>query len=167
MTNESFFRRLDLRQAFGSAVSAMAESKVERPRLKDAPELGLVIAVEPKRAREAGAEFGADLPASGITPVQVKIENRTERTYSFQRDQVKLVTQEGQRMEALAPDEIGSKLGDGMRTQLEQKMIGEGELVPGATLQGFMYFPVSTYRRATVVLLDQESEEPEGFSVEF
>ena len=167
LSNESFFQRMDLRKAFASAINAMGERKVDRPRVKTAPDLGLLIAVEPQRGRQAGAEFGADLSASGITPVQVKIENRTERTYSFQRDQVTLVTQEGKRMDALDPAAIGGRLGDGLRAQLEQKSIHEGQLAPGATLQGFLYFPVSTYHRATIVLLDLASEEPEGFTVEF
>lgn len=166
-TDESFFRRRELRQGFSRAINAMAEGRIEQPRIGSQLQPGLVIAVEPQRNRGAAAEFGADLPASGVTPVHLKIENRTERTYGFQRANVKLVTQEGKSVEPLPLEAVTDRLGSGLRAKLEMKLIGEGDVAPGAMLAGFVYVPVSAYRRATILLMDRATGEAEGLAVEF
>jgi hypothetical protein len=152
-----------MRRDFPLAIAAVIAQPTRRPRAKKEPDQGVLITLEPQRSRESTAEFGADLPASGVTPVRMRIENRTTRTYGFQRAQVKMVTQEGKRVDALAPSSIGG----GLQGQLEQKLIAEGDLAPGAMLNGFMYFPSSAYRRASVLLLDRDTDEGEGFAVEF
>jgi hypothetical protein len=167
LSDEGFTRRIGLRRDFPPAVAGLLARKVKRPRAKREPDRGLLITVEPQRGRDAGAEFGADLPASGVTPVRLKIENRTERTYGFEREQVKLMTQEGRRVEPLRDKEIENRLGTPLQSQLAAKLITDGDLQPGATRSGFVYFPAAAYRRATIIMLDRESDEPEGFSVEF
>jgi hypothetical protein len=167
LTDEGFTRRMGLRRDFPPAIAELLTRKVNRPRAKQEPDRGLLISVEPQRGRDAGSEFGTDLPASGVTPVRLKIENRTERTYGFERAQVKLVTQEGRRVDALAVDVLGQRLGEPLQAQLAAKLITDGDLTPGATRTGFMYFPAAAYRRATIILLDRESDESEGFTVEF
>lgn len=167
LSDEGFTRRIGLRRDFPPAVAALLERKVKRPRAKREPERGLLITVEPQRGREAGAEFGADLPAFGVTPVRLKIENRTARTYGFEQAQVKLLTQEGRLVEPLRDEEIENRVGAPLQAQLAARRITDGDLNPGATLQGFVYFPAAAYRRATVIMLDRENDEPEGFSVEF
>lgn len=165
-TSEGFARRMSLRRDYPEAIAAVIQQPVRAPRVKQEPDLGLIITVEAQRSREASAIFGTDLPASGITPVQVKIDNRTERTYAFSRDRVKLVTQDGRNAPPLTAHDL-TKLGAGLPAQLEGKLIGEGDLGPGANHAGFMYFPAAAYRRATIILLDRETDEPEGFNVEF
>src|SRR5262249_25634127 len=120
-----------------------------------------------KRSRDARAIFGVDLPTAGITPLELKIDNRTERTYAFSRARVKVVTQDGHESHPLREKDLAAKLGDTVSTQLAAKLIAEGDLAPGGGRTGFMYFPAAAYRRATVILLDRESDEPEGFNVEF
>ena len=107
------------------------------------------------RGSEASAEFGYDLSASGITPVRVKIDNRSDRTYAFSADAVQLVTQEGARTPPLT-DASTDKLAGSLQPTVRKKRIPDATLAPKDVLTGFVYFPVSTYRRATVVLIDQE-----------
>jgi hypothetical protein len=166
-TSEGFSRRMSLRRDYPEALAAVIQQPVRAPRVKQEPDQGLIITVEAQRSREASAIFGSDLPSSGITPVQVKIDNRTERTYGFSRDRVKLVTQDGRNAPPLTAQDLSTKLGASLPTQLEGKLIAEGDLGPGANRTGFMYFPAAAYRRATIILLDLETDEPEGFNVEF
>jgi hypothetical protein len=166
VTDEPLPGSLTFKTDFASAIRTVAERRVNRPRLAERPETGLVITVEPLRSSDASGEFGVDLPSAGVTPVRVKIDNRTERTYAFATDRVRLVTQEGERVEPLAPGAVATRLKTDPNA-LAQKQIGDGTLAPKAVMSGFLYFPASAYRRATVVLIDAASEEEEGFSVEF
>jgi hypothetical protein len=93
--------------------------------------------------------------------VRIKIQNRTERRYRFRSDKVQLISQEGQRLSAVD----GTEAMSGGRVQ--DQLAEEATIEPGGTLEGVLHFPATTYRRATVVLIDVESDEPEGFSVEF
>jgi hypothetical protein len=165
-TDEPLPGSFSFKSNFAKAIRTVAERRITRPRLKERPQTGLVISVEPLRGGDASAEFGTDLTASGITPVRVKIDNRTDRTYAFAADGLQLVTQEGERVEPL-PDDETAKLAASARDYLRKKRIEDGQVAPKAVRSGFLYFPVSTYRRATLVLIDQETEEEEGFSVEF
>ena len=99
------------------------------------------MAVEALRSSDARSGRGFDLPADGVTRVRLTIDNRTDRTYAFAGTRVRLESQEGARAKPLTDAET--------------------------VIKGFLYFPASAYRRATVVLIDQETEEEEGFSVEF
>lgn len=166
-TTEGFSRRLGLRRDYAPAIAAVIQQPVRAPRVRQEPEQGLIIVVEAQRSREANAVFGVDLPASGITPVQVKIDNRTDRTYAFTRERVKLVTQDGRHAPPLTTKELSARLGASLPAQLESKLISETEVGPGAQHSGFMYFPAAAYRRASIILLDRENDEPEGFNVEF
>lgn len=165
-TDEPFPGALSFGTDFPAAIRTAAARRVTRPELKDRPEAGVVIGVEPLRGAEAAAEFGADLTAAGITPVRLKIDNRTDRRYAFAAAGVQLVSQEGERVEPLADDQAGA-LGAELQATMRRKRIADAAIAPRAVLSGFLYFPASAYRRATLVLIDQETEEEEGFSVEF
>jgi hypothetical protein len=165
-TSEPFGRRLGLRRDFAPAIAAVVQQPIRRPKVSDEPEDGLIINVHAQRSRDASSAFGLDLPASGITPVQVKIENRTDRTYGFSRERVKLVTQDGRNAPPLTGQDLSEKAGSS-GPALEAKLIAEGDLAPGGSRVGYMYFPAAAYRRATIILLDRENDEPEGFNVEF
>ena len=167
VTDEPWTARLFFRRDFSRAISTVAAQRVSPPRIKHTPERGLLISVEPLRSGDATSEFGADLTASGITPVRLRITNRTDRTYIFHPAKVQLVTQEGARMAALPMAKVVPAVGTELQGVLRDKQIGDGNVPPDAVLSGFLYFPASAYRRAKLVLIDQASEEAEGFSVDF
>ena len=58
-------------------------------------------------------------------------------------------------------------MGDQLQNVVREKIIADGGVEPNATMSGFLYFPASAYRRAKLVLIERESEEAEGFAVEF
>jgi hypothetical protein len=167
VTDESLIGRLDFPLSFAKAVEAVAATRVARPRIDDRPQHGVIIAVEPQRSPEALDAFGADLPAAGITPVRVQIANRTPRAYTFRAARVSLVTQDGTRRAGLPADEVAGRFDAAVQARVRAGALRDGTLAPGAELTGYLYVPAAAYRRASLVLLDQESEEPEGFSVEF
>jgi len=166
VTDEGIPAALTFGPDFKAALDKVAARHVTRPRLNDQPETGLLIAVEPLRGADAAAEFGNDLSSSGITAVRVKIDNHTDRTYDFTTAGVQLVTQEGERIEPLADAQL-AQLATSLHPILQKKRLGDATIAPQAVLSGFLYFPASAYRRATLVLVDQATEEEEGFSVEF
>lgn len=163
VTDQPLPGALGFKTDFASAVRKVAERRTVRPRLAENPETGLVIGVEPLRGSAASSAFDANLSGAGITPVRVKIDNRSDRTYLFAGARVQLVTQEGARVDPLPID----RAAPAARAEMRQRQIADGVLAPQAVVSGFLYFPASAYRRATLVLIDQESEEEEGFSVEF
>ena len=146
---------------FARAIEAVAARRVTRPALKERPATGMVITIEPLRSGEAQREVGAALP--GVTTVRMRIENRTERTYGFAGERVQMVSQEGARVDPLDAAATAEQIG----AAAAAKRIADGLLAPKASLSGFLYFPASAYRRATVVLIDTATEEEEGFRVEF
>jgi len=165
-TDEPLPGSLTFKSDFASAIAAVAARHEQRPRLASRPETGIVITVEPLRSGDARAEFDVDLPAAGVTPVRLRIENRSERTYTFAPRVARLVTQEGVRAKPLSAAAVATRAGVAP-APLQEKQIGAATLPPAAAVAGFLYFPASAYRRATIVLIDQASEEEEGFSVEF
>ena len=165
VTDEPLPGSLTFKSDFASTVDAVAARRIQRPHLASRPELGMVISVEPLRSGDARSALGVDLPADGVTPVRLTIDNRTDRTYAFAGKRVRLESQEGARAKPLTDAEI-AKHADAVPA-VREEMIADAVIEPHGVIKGFLYFPASAYRRATVVLIDQETEEEEGFSVEF
>jgi len=172
VTDEGFTTQLTFARRFSNALKENADRKVVQPRLSDEPPPGLELKVEPLRGSASESAFGLDLPGAGVTPVKVDIVNRSPRRYRFRRANVRLVTEEGTRAKPLTPAAAAQravKVGDAGEAAvlLQQKTIADGEIPPGGSLGGYLYFNAAAYRRARVVLTDVASDEPEGFSVEF
>jgi hypothetical protein len=167
VTDEPLPGSLTFKGDFSRAVDAVAARRITRPQLASRPATGMVITIEPLRGGESRSALGVDLPADGVTPVRLTIDNRTDRTYAFATSRVRLESQEGERTSALTSDQIGARAGAEGLQAARQHAIADAVIAPHAVITGFLYAPAAAYRRATVVLIDQESEEEEGFSVEF
>jgi hypothetical protein len=166
-TTLSITGRIGFRRDFPKQIAAVANRNATRHRAKKAKvETGLAIEVTPLRGG-AVQVFGADFTAVGITPVHVLIRNVTPQTYILETSRLQLVTQEGQRRSALAAEEVEALVPDEARAAVRRNSLSDGTIDPSATLDGYLFFPASTYRRAKVVLTDRESDESEGFSIEF
>jgi hypothetical protein len=161
-TDEPWLGGVRFRSDFPRTVDELAERRPARPST-DAPASGLVVSVEPLRSSEAVSEFGVDLPAAGISAVRLRIDNRTERTYVFRSSAVRLTSEAGTSAEPLGTDEVAPALTE----QLAAKRIADGDIGPGQTLSGFLFFRASAYKRASVGLTDRETDETEGLSIEF
>jgi hypothetical protein len=152
---------------FARAADAVAARRLQRPHVASRPEAGVVIGVEPLRGSAARNALGSDLPAAGVTPVRLTIDNRTERAYAFAAARVRLESQEGERIAPLGDAEAARRAGTAARQTLAEHAIADAVIAPAGSVTGFLYFPASAYRRATVVLIDEATQEEEGFSVEF
>jgi hypothetical protein len=161
-------RRVAFGQQFDTAVKAVAENERlgSGPR-KTAAAAGLVITVRPLLGSEAAREFGADLSASGITAVQVELDNRSSRAYLFDPKRLRLFSEGGDRKRSLSSEKAAAGHGSYLEEQLRARSIAEAAIEPGKKLAGFLYFPAAAYSRATLELTDRESGETEGFRVEF
>jgi hypothetical protein len=172
VTDEGFTTQIGFPQRFASTLKAEVAQKRVRPTLDQEEQRGLAITVEPLRGTTAQQEFGTDLPAAGVTPVKVAINNRSRQRYDFRRSEVELMTVQGGRESALPVSAVTSSVGTArdaavIQQNIREKELHDGEIAPGATLSGYLYFKAAAYRRARVVLTDIENDEPEGFSVEF
>lgn len=157
-------------------IEKLSRQESRRPRTaaqrKEAQEQkGLILAVVAERSRRAVAVFGSDLPAAGITPVHIHITNRSTRHYSLDPSQVRLISTQGSREEPLEITTVTKQVSAGdegeLHTALQQQLLPAQQLAPGDEITGYLYFPAAAYRAARVILTDTESEEPEGFQVEF
>jgi len=124
-------------------------------------------------------DFDADLGAAGVLPVRVSIRNGTRRAYEFDPAAIALsVSGERTRVSALTPGEayarvaaagVDGSIGDAQAAKalLAEKALGGGRLSPGASREGFVYFPLGDYDRARLALTDSATGEVESFVVDF
>lgn len=166
-TDEPLPGSLTFKSDFASTVGLVAARRIQRPQIASRPETGMVISVEPLRAADARSALGVDLPAAGITPVRLTIDNRTDRTYAFTAARVRLESQEGERTAPLSSTEVAARAGAAGQQAAREHAIADAVIAPRDVVKGFLFVPASAYRRATVVLIDQATGEEEGFSVEF
>jgi hypothetical protein len=121
------------------------------------PEKGLTLTMTPLNNFESQMEFAADLPASGVLPIRVVINNNTPRPYGLETDKVVLMSASGGRVAPIAPPASGQG----------KALQGSIVLQPGQTLTGFLFYPAGNYTSARTTLVDKETDEGEGFSVQF
>jgi hypothetical protein len=158
---------------FQEAVTKVTERKVERPSLKPkGARTGVQIEVEPKRSGDG--DLGVKLDGAGLMAVKVTINNRTARAYTVDTDTIVLVAETGERVKGLAPAAAAQQVAkvtpearEQAATRLREQGLQSGAIAPNATLTGYLYVPRKAYHRARVMLTDQETEESEGFAVDF
>jgi hypothetical protein len=154
-------------QSSGPAAVAQAQSAA------------LDVQMDALRGFASVLDFDADLGAAGILPVKVSIRNATRRAYDFDPSRI-VVNVSGQRTQVvpLTPADANARLaavsaeaavGDvsAARGFIEQKAISGGRLAPGATREGFVYFPLGEYDRARLSFIDSATGETEAFLVYF
>jgi hypothetical protein len=162
-----FLAELSFRHDFPAAVAAAARRRVVRPRATEAPPSGLHLSVEPLLADEAAGELGVPFSSAAVTVVRMRIDNRSDRAYLFQRARVQLVAESGRRVRPLPIEKVAAPLLPAAAARVRERLIGEGEIAPGASLSGLLYFPAAAYKRANVQMTDRASDEAEGFRVDF
>lgn len=172
VSDEVGFTQLDFPNRFTAALRYWLDTKPVAPRLHDKEEEGLVVTVEPQRGREATSAFGADLPALGISPVKIRLDNRTPRRYAFRTADVALVTVEGTRQPPLSPEEVAARLGSRASAapaaeRIRALALQDAELGPGMSHSGYLFLPAAAYQRVRLTVLDVETQEEEGVSAEF
>jgi hypothetical protein len=133
---------------------------------------GVRISIEPQR--DADKALGVALSAADLMPVKVRIDNRTARAYRLEQGAISLVSEAGARVEGISAAEAAKRVARATPAEAasaEERLHRQG-LQPGGieanqTIEGYLFVPRQAYRKATVRLIDQEAEEPEGFTIEF
>jgi len=79
---------------------------------------------------------------------------------------VVLQTAAGDRARPVAISTVTAQLDAESAEAVRQHALPEGNVLPGTTVSGYLFFPFDAYTRARVEVTDLESNEPEGFSIE-
>jgi hypothetical protein len=115
----------------------------------------LQVTMKPLSAVESKIIFGMDVTT--VLPVQIEITNPTARSYQVEADQIALLSTSGQRVKPL-----GEKGGPFPAPALTSQMVA-----PKSGVKGYLYFPPGTYTGGRGSLVEKESQESEGFAVQF
>lgn len=169
---------------FTSLADHAAESASwERQRSGGTTSGGVKFKIQPQIGLESKLDFGEDLAGAGILAVKVTVENGSDRTYKLDPAAIELRPIEGDSKVAQLPlpaaaaalarataadaGEGAPPAPRGFEALLRERMLAARTLRPSDQADGFVYFPAGRYRRARATLVDIETEEPEGFLVEF
>lgn len=145
---------------------------------------GVKFKIQPQLALETKLDFGEDLAAGGVLAVKVQVQNGSKVTYTLDPAAIELrprggsgkITQLDLGAAAAAVSRaakegldagIAGPTAQNIEGTLRQRALKGGTLKPGDQAEGFVYFPVGSYARARATLVDVESQESEGFLVEF
>lgn len=137
-----------------------------RPPPRPPAENGVDVLLTPERGSSV-ADIGVDFGAASILPVSVRITNHTPRAYRFQVKGVRLQTAAGDRVAALENAALAARVGSDAAAALRQKTAHDQDIKPNEMLTGLLFFPFNSYTSARVELIDKQSDEGEGFSIEF
>lgn len=164
-------------------ITAAANREEARRPLQQKKEKGLNVLLAPVRGLGAKLDFDLDLAAGGVLPVQITITNASTRTYSLDPDSIVLIRKEGTRVPPLPVADAAQRVADSARQKttpdapapdsaevtrrLEARLLSGRSVAANQTLKGYLFFPLADYVKGRVSLEDQESEETEGFVVEF
>src|SRR5215831_1345271 len=121
------------------------------------PEKGLNLTMTPLNSFDSQVELGADLPAGGVLPVRVVISNNTPRPYGVDMGKIFLQPAGGGRVAPIVPPAAGQS----------KALQGEMTIQPGQTVSGYLFYPAGQYTSARTTLVDKETDEGEGFSIQF
>jgi len=148
-----------------------------------APSGSVLVEVQPQRGFETVLDFDADLASAGILPVRVTIRNGSRRAYSFALDGLTLRRRDSSeaspRLSAKdAAAQLSAKAGSGGSQTpsgnvasaariMVDKELKAAKLPPGASVTGYVYYPVADYERAKIQMMDVAAGEMESFLVEF
>ena len=92
-----------------------------------------------------------------VLPLKVNISNPTQQTYMLETQRIMLMDAAGKRVKPMSEGE----------TSFPAPSLTDRPVGPGASIQGYLYYPLGTYTGARGSLADQRNQEREGFSVEF
>jgi hypothetical protein len=167
------------------AAEVAAQTGAETP-LQEHKGGGLRVLIEPVRGLSSKLDFDLDLPAAGVLPVRITIDNATARTYRFDPADIVLIQKDGTRVRPLPVDAATRRIADAERQRaaatpetavahdsgeiaqrLQQRALEGSSVSAHQTAKGYLFYPLAPYVKARVSLEDKESEETEGFVVEF
>jgi hypothetical protein len=141
------------------------------------------VEVTPQKGFETVLDFDADLASAGILPIKVTIQNGSKRAYTFSLDGVIVRRKDnGEPVQRLSAADAAARLAAKAGSDSKQTGVGNVEsakkimiekelkaarLPSGASVSGYVYYPVGDYDRAKINMTDVAAEEVESFLVEF
>lgn len=145
---------------------------------------GVKFKIQPQLALETKLDFGEDLAAGGVLAVKVTVQNGSQITYTLDPAAIELRPRGGtdkvQQVDVAAAAQkiaraaaanldagIAGPSAANIEATLRKRRLPSGTLKPGDRAEGFVYFPTGNYARARATLVDVETQESEGFLVEF
>ncbi len=152
LNNVDFYQALsDFQLGFFTAFNKLEERLARNPADQDR----LYVALRPLNMVDTQVVFGTRELA--VLPIKVSISNPTQQTYLLETQRIMLMDAAGQRVKPLSEGE----------PRFPTPALTDRSIGPGASLQGYLYYPLGTYTGARGSLADQRSQEREGFSIEF
>jgi hypothetical protein len=146
------------------------------------PSGSVLVEVQPQRGFETVLDFDADLASAGILPIKVTIQNGSRRAYRFALDGLVVRRRDGEPGTRMTAADAAARLAAKAGADAKQTSIGNVEsakrimterelkgasLAAGASVSGYVYYPVADYDRAKINMTDVAAEETESFLVEF
>ena len=144
---------------------------------------GVEVLITPARGLDARLELGVDLSPAGVLPVRVVINNRTTLRYQIDPDDIVMVRSDDERVAPLTVDAVMERVRNAAAAPakegassadlstlpqvLQSMLFTTTELRPDASAKGFLFYPLDAYKRGRARITESQSEETEGFVVEF
>ena len=113
------------------------------------------VAMKPLNGTEMKIAFGVE--SKQYLPVLIEIANRTKRSYQLDTEQVMLMSSAGGRVKPLAEKNGG----------FPAQALANQSIAPGTSIKGYLYYPVGSYTGARGSVTEAQSQEREGFDVQF
>jgi len=176
----AFYMSFTAVAAQSAANAATAREEARRPPTEKKGQ-GLQVLLSPVRGLGAKLDFDVDIACGGVLPVIVTVNNLTPRTYKIDPADIVLVQKDGTRVHPLLVDAAAQHIAaqpakDGaaplpdageVQRRLQAKLLTTTVLPENQTAKGYLFYPLADYVKGRVTLEDKESEETEGFVVEF
>jgi hypothetical protein len=174
----AFYLAFTGRMTQQGALAKVAQQQAALP-LAERKQQGVEVLVTPMPGMEARLDFATDLTAAGVLPVRVVIHNRTEHRYRIDPLEIVLVRSDSERVRPLTLAAVLERVKmapitdpsadniTALPRQLEAKQFTTTEMRRDSAAEGYLFYPLGTYRNARVLATEAESDETEGFVVEF
>ena len=110
--------------------------------------------------------FPQEIASVGLTAVRVQVINGGKRALRLDPRRITGRRGAGGGMPPLAEAEAKRRVG-AMDPAIDSKLLRGGEIAPGASVVGFVFYPAGTYTGANVQLVDVPTGEADGYDVSF
>jgi hypothetical protein len=154
LKNSEFYTAIiDFRRGF--LATYKAQRSVIPPSPRAASEDQLQVVMHPLSKSDAKAALGSEI--TSMLTVQVEIANPTKRSYQLDPEKILLVSIGGERIKPILEKDNAFPV----------HALTNQSVAPGGQVKGYLYYPLGTYTGARGALVEEKSQEREGFEVPF
>lgn len=154
LKNGDFYNAItDFRRGFYAVY--MAQRRVVNATAKPAAKDQLQVLMRPLSKMDSKAMLGSEVAT--MLAVQVEITNLTRRSYQLDPEKIMLVSLTGDRVKPLPEKD----------PPFPVHALTNQSVAPGAKVKGYLYYQLGSYTGARGALIEEKSQEREGFEVPF